>query len=188
MFRDSAVTRRECVFFINVKLHYPEQNKWINPSSLFDSHTAKYTISIQSACLCETSTDSIFPSLVCSLWARSICLPLTVAAREARLSHSLDLRSPCESLYKKFPVVTFVSWKVVVWRGSYKEVSGLFFFPLSKPATYWWSCEQQRDLWVSITGWRHLSYQSVFWKDDGDEKEKVKSGSGSWNQFFKVSI
>lgn len=143
MFRDSAVTRRECVFFINVKLHYPEQNKWINPSSLFDSHTAKYTISIQSACLCETSTDSIFPSLVCSLWARSICLPLTVAAREARLSHSLDLRSPCESLYKKFPVVTFVSWKVVVWRGSYKEVSGLFFFSLEQ------ACHLLVKLWTT---------------------------------------
>lgn len=158
MFRDSAVTRRECVFFINVKLHYPEQNKWINPSSLFDSHTAKYTISIQSACLCETSTDSIFPSLVCSLWARSICLPLTVAAREARLSHSLDLRSPCESLYKKFPVVTFVSWKVVVWRGSYKEVSGLFFFfpwaslpPTGEAVNNRGICEcplQGEDIWV----------------------------------------
>lgn len=109
---------------LNVKLHYSEQNNWISPSSLFDGDRAKYTISIQSACLCETSTDSIFPSLVCSVRARSICLPLTVAAREARLSHSLNLRSPCESLYKKFPVVTFVSWKVVVWRSSYQD-----FFP-----------------------------------------------------------
>ncbi len=109
---------------VNVKLHYFEQNNWISPSSLFDGDRAKYTISIQSACLCETSTDSIFPSLVCSVRARSICLPLTVAAREARLSHSLNLRSPCESLYKKFPVVTFVSWKVVVWTNSYQD-----FFP-----------------------------------------------------------
>lgn len=47
-------------------LRYSEQNTWMNSCSPFDGDRAKYTISIQSACLCETSTDSIFPSLVCS--------------------------------------------------------------------------------------------------------------------------
>lgn len=80
------------------------------------------------ACV-KPSTDSIFPSLVCSVRARSICLPLTVAAGEARLSHSLNLHSSCESLYKKFPVVTFMSWKFVVfWWSSNQDFSIFFTF------------------------------------------------------------
>lgn len=65
--------------------------------------------------------------------ARSICLPLTVAARETRLYAASTC--PCESLYKKFPLVTCLSWKCRFW-GSWNQE---FCFSLHNADTCWWS-------------------------------------------------
>lgn len=106
-----------------------KMNRWISTNvctngkgGLASDRITLYTMSMRCAWLCENSTYSIFPSLVCRVRASSIWIPLTGSQRGSTLTRL----SPCERLYKKFPVVTFVSWKLVLM--SFKPGFFSFFF------------------------------------------------------------
>lgn len=67
------------------------------------------------ACMVVWNLHWFHISLISLQPVRQVHLPsINSGSQRGLILTQFNLRRPCESLYKKFPVVTFVSWKVVL--------------------------------------------------------------------------